>query len=709
MLLIFLIFLSVPASGVDFYKLPDDALASAAAKIVKKEYAGAIEAALKSPPGGMRDFFLGMATIRTGEWEAAAEHLGKAGATLPLLADYARYNRSLALCRLSRYPEALATLQGFAKDYPESPLFRSAEKLQADILYDSGNYRDAREAYQSFIEKYPSGTDVLTALKRLALCHERTGDAAGAVALLRNIWLKYPASQISASAEEDLRRLADSGIKALPYSAEEYLRRGAILSDLRKYDKAIKTFNAISVEKQPDEFIWRLQLRTGQALFKARRFRESEQAFAGLLAKNPRLAIAEEARYWLAKSLDKNGKDEEAFSTYAKLAESSPESNLADDSLLAAAFIKKFQHKNDDELTYLKMLIRSYPKSNLLQTAFWEIAWTSYQGGDLKTAAAYFKKQLDNNETRERALFWYGRTMAAAGEEKGASNAFADLLAEYPFGFYAFSYRKEAKIKNDESLFLSADLCNILSVPAGFERAKILIALGLYDEAGKELAAERRRSGNKPGARAGLARLYLEMGDYHAAYSLFRESRLANPDTKNMAQWGIAYPLAFREEVAANAANSGIPECLIYAIMRAESSYFANAISPAGAVGLMQVMPATAAAVARGGGEKCVPDQLTLPGLNIRLGVKHLHDMLTLYDGNIVMAVAAYNAGSGNVNRWLKNFGMMPGEQFIENIPFPETREYVKKVLAGADIYRRLYRFKSHCFNETGRAPSNQR
>ncbi len=203
------------------------------------------------------------------------------------MADYALYNRALALYRLARYPESLATLQGFAKNYPQSPLSRSADKLLADLLYDSGNFQDARDAYQAFIEKYASGTDAMAALHRLALSREKTGDAAGAVALLRNIWLKYPASTIAASAEEDLQRLANNGTKLPPYSAEELLRRGTVLSDLRKYDKAIKTFNAISVENQPDEFIWRLQLKTGQTLFKARHFREAEQSFTRLLARNP--------------------------------------------------------------------------------------------------------------------------------------------------------------------------------------------------------------------------------------------------------------------------------------------------------------------------------------------------------------------------------------------------------------------------------------
>ena len=154
----------------------------------------------------------------------------------------------------------------------------------------------------------------------------------------------------------------------------------------------------------------------------------------------------------------------------------------------------------------------------------------------------------------------------------------------------------------------------------------------------------------------------------------------------------MAYPLAFRELVAGNAAESKIAESLIYSIMRAESNYSPSALSPAGAVGLLQVMPATAAAIAKSGSDKGISLRLTRPEFNIRLGVKHLKDLLEIYDGNLVMAVAAYNAGSGNVGRWIKRFGKLPKDLFIENIPFPETREYVKNVLVGIEIYKMLYK-----------------
>ena len=106
-------------------------------------------------------------------------------------------------------------------------------------------------------------------------------------------------------------------------------------------------------------------------------------------------------------------------------------------------------------------------------------------------------------------------------------------------------------------------------------------------------------------------------------------------------------------------------------------------------------MPATAATMATGTKKEFNAATLTNPETNIGYGVKHLRDLLALYKGNQFLAIAAYNAGAGNVNRWRKAFGEKSRDEFIENIPFCETREYVKKVLSSAGIYSRLYKLQS--------------
>jgi soluble lytic murein transglycosylase len=558
-----LLLLTVPAAGVNLYQFPDASLTAAAAKLAAADYRGAREAALNAPQGGSRNLLLGIAALRLADWQEAASYLGQAAEGFPLLADYASYYQAQALYKLARYNEALPPLQRLLKDYPDSPMVRSAQLLVADVLYESREYAGALATYQQFIEKYPSGSDALSALYRTALCREQMGDLAGTATALRNIWLTYPASTLAAKAEADLQRIGEKGVKVPPYTAEELFRRGVTLYDLNKYGQAVKTFTTISKEGQSDEFAWRLALKTGQALYKARRYKEAEQVFSRLTAQTPKKGIADEARYWLARSLDKNGREEEAVTAYLNLAEASPASELADNAVFEAAFIRKFQQRRDETLSLLKRVLSTYPRSNLKQGVLWQIAWESYQGGDLKTAAENFGKLAEHENTREKALYWYGHALAAAGDAKGAQAAFSNLVSEYPLGFYALTYKKETNAGESTPPSLPRDPKELLPMPVGHDRAKALIALGLYEEARKELAAWRKKPAGKNKTLPGLARLYLEMGDFHGALALLRQERPRKLEKDTLFVWGINYPLAFSDLVTKNATRSGIPASLI--------------------------------------------------------------------------------------------------------------------------------------------------
>jgi soluble lytic murein transglycosylase len=138
--------------------------------------------------------------------------------------------------------------------------------------------------------------------------------------------------------------------------------------------------------------------------------------------------------------------------------------------------------------------------------------------------------------------------------------------------------------------------------------------------------------------------------------------------------------------------KAGIAPSLAYAVMRSESAFLPSAVSPVGARGLMQLMPETAAAVLHE--KKIDPERLYNPELNIRLGTRHLKDLLDQYKGDKIAVIASYNAGAHNVNRWRKTYDALDADEFVESIPFGETREYVKKVLATAALYQRLYGMK---------------
>ena len=183
------------------------------------------------------------------------------------------------------------------------------------------------------------------------------------------------------------------------------------------------------------------------------------------------------------------------------------------------------------------------------------------------------------------------------------------------------------------------------------------------------------------------------MRDYGSAISLFMQNRPVAWEKASLPLWTAGYPRAYSELVSQNAALNGLSEGLVFALIRAESGFSPAIKSSAGAIGLMQMMPATAKQTAREKGD-FNPQRLTVPEYNIRLGTKHLNDLMKQYDGDVVYMAAAYNAGSGALERWKKSFKGLKKDEFIESIPYQETRDYVKKVYASAATYRQLYGLK---------------
>jgi soluble lytic murein transglycosylase len=674
---------TLPASALTLNKLPDDALTTAASRMKVKDFVGAREAALKSGDKGVRPMLLGMAALRLEMWEEAAAQLALAAESYPLLADYALYNQGLALTKLGRLDQALPPLYKLLKQYPDSRLARPALLLYGDALAAGGYPKEALQTYGTFVERYPLGSDALSALLGSALCRDKLGDPTAAAVILRAIWIDHPASAIAAKAAQELQRLAANGLKIQPYSNAELFKRACFLYDVGRPAQAAETLEGLPLAGESEEFIAKLRLKTGQALFKAKRYQEAQLALKAVVQKGAGNS-ANEASYWLARALDKSGKSDEAYEIYLRLAESPKGGAVADDALLEAAYLKRYQKKTGDSLQLFKRFVASHPDPQKNGAALWELAWSSYQAHDYQGAASFLRKLAEREDLREKALYWLGKSLAATGDAKGADTMYAALAAEYPFGYYALISNRWCSIQ--EFPQIPKDLTGLLPMPAGFEREKALITLGLFDEAGRELS--RARKGKNP---LGVARLYLEMENYNGALHSMVQDRPKRGDKDSVTVWGVNYPLAFSEEVTANAALNGIPESLVYAIMRTESNYLPAALSPVGAVGLMQIMPATAETISKGASAR-----LATPGLNIRLGARHLKDLLAVYDRNISLTAAAYNAGSGNVKRWQKGFGGLPQDEFVESIPFRETREYVKKVVTAMELYQRLYRLPAY-------------
>jgi soluble lytic murein transglycosylase len=188
---------------------------------------------------------------------------------------------------------------------------------------------------------------------------------------------------------------------------------------------------------------------------------------------------------------------------------------------------------------------------------------------------------------------------------------------------------------------------------------------------------------------------YIESQNYRKALDMaaqhFDSSVYGPVAPQSDPMFAAFFPLAFSDVVTRGYRRTGLPRGAIEGIMREESLFQVNVRSSAGAMGLMQVMPRTGAIMARKDSGNSGASDLTQPRDNVLLGSYYLADMLKLFGGQMPLAIMAYNAGPGNVNKFLRKLGNLDLDEFIENIPISETRAYVKRVMRSMKVYGSIY------------------
>ncbi len=678
-------------AGTACTSLADDQLTRAAAQYREKDYAGAYASALKSTDQAHRLFIGGMAALRVEKFEEAAALLADAEKKLPLIADYAAYFQAEALLKLKKYPAASAKAAAIPASFPSSKVVRRSEKLNADIQYESGDFKAALKLYQTYIEKYPSGSDAVDASFQAARCREESADAGGAMLIYRTIWLNNPASSQAGKSQERLKQLELSAVKAPPFTTEELLKRAATLYAQNEYTGSLKTLEMIPAALQSPADVSRIDLRTGMAQYRLRQYKQAEKQFASATA-SPLPGVRSEARFWLAKSLDRQDQKMKALALYLELAGEGKKQEFADDALIEAAALRRGLGQYAEAAGLFGQAVKLAPEAKTNAKSTWDAGWCRYLAGEYPAAIEAFKGLLTDEAQREKVLYWLGRSLEKSGDAAAASY-YRSLQEEFPAGFYTTWYRETKGVADSRESLGTRDALAELPLLSGFDKPRLLASLGMLDEARGEMAAIRKKNGEKKGMFPALARIYLEMGDYGSAMSLFMLNRPVAWEKGTLPLWTAGYPRAYTELVSQNASLNGLSEGLVYALIRAESGFSPAIKSGAGAIGLMQMMPATAKLTAREKGD-FNPQRLTVPEYNIRLGTKHLHDLMKQYDGDVVYMAAAYNAGSGALARWKNSFKGLAKDEFIESIPYQETRDYVKKVYASAATYRRLYGLK---------------
>jgi soluble lytic murein transglycosylase len=310
----------------------------------------------------------------------------------------------------------------------------------------------------------------------------------------------------------------------------------------------------------------------------------------------------------------------------------------------------------------------------------------------------------------EKVLYWKGRTLEKMGKSLEAEESFGQLLKNFPTSYYsqlvssqgrfpalpkgAFSPLKDQPL----SPFLEWEKADSPgSKISHLEKGRLLIRLTLLPLAVGEFEAMEEEGTNREETWMEVSRLYRQAEEYYRSNLLVRRKISlkplpGSPSDREKALYLLAYPPGNPSLVNRYAQAQSLDPALLCALILEESRFHAQAISPAGARGLMQIIPPTGKRVAKELKiQRFSPDQLFEPAVNVRLGSYYLAKLLEEFQGKIPLALAAYNAGPHMVRKWLADGRSAAEDEFVENIPYSETRNYVIRVLSSAQVYRALY------------------
>lgn len=656
-----------------------------------------------------------LAGLEIGKEKEAAAILAGLRARYPVLADRAAWHEALAYERLGDFA---AAARAYAAIPSSSVLADDARLSQAQALRRAGKPQEAL-AQLAGLRDEPApgwGNDLGAAALFLAGdLHVAVGDRKAARAAWMRVWSEHP---LSPQAEDALQR-AQALSKEPPSLAQSVRRAQGFLDAQRNLEGVEQLEKLLPRLALPDPLACDARYALGRGY---RKLRQHAKAIATLepvvsVCKEPSLSVR--ALYVLGSSTSII-QPEKGVEAYERLAREHPEHSYADDALVYAADLKMRADDWKGARRLLVKLVDDYPSGDFRADALFRLFWIDRAHGMLASGLGFLQRIEEDyahspaTADVERSLYWQARTLAALRRDVEAVVTYERLLKGYPTGYYALLARgrlaslQPALAAEIDARFASAPASppSVTFSPGPLRRdphflaAVELLRLGFSKPAVDELLKIDRKALRQEAGSGEpvvlLAWLLDRAESRRAAHQIarmeLREFLRGGPAGEASLHFRIAYPLAYRDLVERHATTSKVPPDLLQALMREESSLDPDVVSWAGAVGLTQLMPSTAQHVAtRLKLGKIPASRLREPDLNVRIGAAYLGSLLERWGGNPALACASYNAGPGAVARWLDQRGSLELDEFVEEIPVEETRNYVKRVLESYNTYRLVY------------------
>lgn len=696
-------------NAVNFYQNGDTEKAIKLLLIEEKQ-------ASEHPLNNEINFMLSICYFDLEYWEKAINRLNSLD-SFEALNDYILFLKAYSHKELGKLKKSLTFFETLIEAYPKSRWYKAALQNAFLVTYQLKNYRRAvtlfarRKLHKQYYpledqaripEMFYSYAKANQSLKR----HREANK------FFKLLIINYPASSYAKEAQEifskskkafsnyELKRLIKSqtsnglsneAAKNLELLSKRRINkevltmlRGSILMRTRKWEKAIKVLKSVFHAKAHPNIMYNL----GKCYNK--------------LDDYPR------ARYY-----------------FRKLVSAYPRHNLAPHALLLAAKLYTHEGNFANAIKEYDIFLKKYPRHDLATSAIWEKGWNYYKFNKFDEAILIWTNASEllkkDDILLSKYFYWRARAFENQGDKRSASILYREIVNRFPFHYYAFQAQNRL-LENTSSNYqvlqqnrskyvniieatkkISCKTINLDKFKSSlshnekhfFSKAQHLIKVGLDKYASYELYRIQASTRNKD-TLFDLSKFFYCLHDYNRAQYIARvffEDKFSQaPSMENIDLWRLAYPDGFSRIISKLSNHLNFSPYLILALMRAESNFKANAFSPVGAMGLMQIMPNTGKQIAKKLKDKnFITEHLLDPKTNIAFGSWYFNSLTEKFDGNTILAIPSYNAGPHNVKKWVRQFGSLKVDEFIESIPYHETRNYVKRVVRNFGVYRTLY------------------
>lgn len=658
-------------------------------------------------------FRMGIASYQEGRYVEAIARLEASLEASPAWAEVAHFYLLASHWRAEQGAEALALCKAFRQRYPKSVLEGRVARIEAEAYRERSDLLPASRAYEAILRKEEDAGVRLQYGEVL----EELGRRSEAYANYQKIRRKWPISMEGRTAKERARRILEGHPESIgSVSRVCYLRDEARLCfEERAYGEALSLYEELqglplSREERERVFLHRVLANTA-----LRRPEAAQSVLRSWMQEHPASKAIPEGLLEVGRGYWRMDRNREALPVLTQLLEEYTDTDEAG----RGAFILGRVHFEEGDLQNAIRQFREtrflFPDTEWEEEAAWGEAWCYYLLGMYDACAEHLRACILENVwdlSIPRALYWQARCLERVGRTSESRPVYERTRDGYPDSYYGLlaewrlSGRPLTEVIAPGVEGPRGKEGGSREGPGPFEKLAdpalpLLLDTGLRKDAAERLDWLRHGSKGKAMTTEDWVEAYCLTGDILTGWRLagrrgLLHSRLRagvfgqDPEARRFLQ--LLFPLPSEYDIRERARQRGLDPLLVAGLIHQESVFMADAISPAGAMGLMQIMPSTGRHVAaKIGLENFRVESLYDPEVNLEIGIAYLQGLAGRYEGDWPKVFAAYNAGPAAVAKWTALMPSADTDEFVESIRYKETRLYVKKVLFNWALYHRMY------------------